>query len=109
VLPTAALTILEELLAAPDETLTLAELRSQSGLEDPERESEFKLALHLLTRRGFVQVVDPLAPSPLLPAIRVLFTRPPAPSASGVPTATLPSAGKDYLIHVRDRLPGTQD
>jgi hypothetical protein len=103
VLPRAALTILEELLAAPDETLTLAELRSKSGLEDPARESEFKLALHLLTRRGFVQVVAPPGPSELLPEIRVLFTRPPAPS--GVPTATLLSAGKDYLIHVRDRLP----
>ena len=104
-LPPAALTILEKLLAAPEETLTLAELRSQSGLEDPARESEFKLALHFLTRRGFVQVVDPPGPSALLPEIRVLFTRPPTPSASGMPTATLLSAGKDYLVHVRDGLP----
>ena len=108
VLPTAALRILEELLAAPDETLSLAELRSLSGLEDPERESEFKLALHLLARRGFVQVVVPSAPPELLPEIRVLFTRPPAPSVSGVPMATLLSAGKDYLIHLRDRLARTE-
>jgi hypothetical protein len=103
-LPAAALTILEKLLAAPGETLTLAELRRQSGLEDPARESDFKLALHMLTTRGFVQVVDPGVPSELLPEIRVLFTRPPKELASGAPTASLLSAGKDYLVHVRDGL-----
>jgi hypothetical protein len=108
VLPAAGLTILETLLTAPDETLTLAELRSQSGLEDPARESDFTLALHLLTRRGFVQVVDPPRPPELLPEIRVLFTRPPTPPASGMPTATLLAAGKDYLVHVRDGLPRRQ-
>jgi hypothetical protein len=93
------------LLGAPDETLALSELRSRSGLEGPARESDFKLALHLLTRRGFVQVVDAPGPSELLPEIRVLFTRPPTPSPSGMPTATLLSAGKDYLVHLRDGLP----
>lgn len=103
-LPAAALTILEKLLGAPGETLTLAELRSQSGLEAAAFEPDFKLALHSLIRRGFVQVVDPPGPSELLPEIRVLFTRPPTPSESGMPTATLLSAGKDYLVHVRDGL-----
>jgi hypothetical protein len=103
-LPPPALTILETLLGAPEETLTLAELRSQSGLDDPARDSDFKLALHLLSGRGFVQVIEPPGPSELLPEIRVLFTRQPTPSASGVPTATLLSAGKDYLAHVRDGL-----
>lgn len=75
--PQAAL-MMERLLAAPGETLTLLELRHQAGLDEPTSESDFKLLLYSLTTRGLVHVAEP--------------------------TATLLSAGKDYLVRERERV-----
>ena len=70
--------MMERLLAAPGETLTLVELRHQAALDEPTSESDFKLLLYSLTTRGLVHVAEP--------------------------TATLLSAGKDYLVRERERV-----
>jgi hypothetical protein len=75
-----AVSMLERLLAAPGETLTLADLREQSGLGEHNSESDFKLVLHSLIARGLVRVTG------------------------GPATATLLDAGKDYLVRERVRL-----
>ena len=71
-----------------------------------------KVDLELITYEGFAPHKVPVIVECLTdnknrtnPEIRVLFSRPALASASGMPTATLLSAGKDYLVHVRDGLP----
>src|SRR5262249_12585083 len=95
-LPPAAVTMLERLLAAPGETLTLADLRSAAGLEDPAMAMDFTVLVRCLPELGFIRVINPPGEAMLLPEIRVIFQRAPA-SATVVASARLLAAGKRYL------------
>jgi hypothetical protein len=96
-LPPEAVTILEKLLAAPDETLTLADLRAHSDFAYSGSADDFELLLRSLQRLGFIRVVDAAGEAALLPEIRVIFQRPSPPSASVAAVARLLAAGKAYL------------
>jgi len=99
-LPSAAVTILERLLAAPEETLTLADLRSAAGLEDPATANDFTVLVRSLQELGFIRVINPSGEAMLLPEIRVIFQRAPA-SPIVVASARLLAAGKRYLARHR--------
>ena len=104
-----ATAMMERLLAAPGETLTLVDLRRQAGLDEPTSESDFKLLLHALTARGLAHVSEPPAPPALPPPeSRPLSAGPIGVPGSGPAAATLLAAGKDYLVRERERAAARQ-
>jgi hypothetical protein len=100
-----AIVILEKLLAAPGETLTLIDLRAQSRVDERTVDADFRLLLHSLVTRNLVHVTDPPAPATVLPSeSSPSFPEPPNTPSTLVATATLLAAGKDYLVRARERL-----